>query len=689
MDFLEQGDAELNAAINKHWRDVAEYYRYVTPLLVRLESVEWRTVLALHSTCWHRGAVEAIRARTPRFHYCSSALAHQELIKESNLRNPSDYGWLGSYYNARTGKYRRIQRYALLYVHDTGTYPVRFYPPEGQPVSWGFWFRTSDFEDPGWNPETRAMRSYEARKELVAKWLTDRETTQRDGPHHRQFLADRLRSISQQLGRYVRKNHWNANGMFYEEVYNLEFDLSKALSINDKSDKYHSLDPATLGEVEAKWEHFQQCLKEFYQEEKPKQAASLEKSAPQPSKLSDPTADNQLVRDTYLHFPGVFEPFVGLDEREGLWQWTMHLADLWAGPRQYSAPSDYDAAYYNQSGDTRAEFLSVLRRIQVTIWLALRAPGAERELFEGRGLIPDGKSEELRGEALMTLATRGAAWLLAWLSWREQQPIRQLLIALGTIELANANLAITSREAERPPCLSVPDSSPAVEARRFAKLLAEFRQHLPSKRAKLRALLTELDPLRALPLGIIADGPASELSARFPMLDWPRLNKYSANCALTETFWSDLEQALRTRAEWAARAYNIVAGALGEPAEPKIDILDPIMPTSPLPTTGAFAPLLLNYKLADLTALLTELGLLATDTGQATPVATSGAWVGVIYGLLEARRPRLKGSKAAIWRAFRDTFGAVGSERAVQSGLGTRGSTAEQFRDRTLTLLEE
>lgn len=111
---------------------------------------------------------------------------------------------------------------------------------------------------------------------------------------------------------------------------------------------------------------------------------------------------------------------------------------------------------------------------------------------------------------------------------------------------------------------------------------------------------------------------------------------------------------------------------------------------APPPAVEAFAPLLLNYTLTDLTALLTELGLLATDTGQATPAATSGAWVGVIHGLLEARRPRLKsGSKAAIWRAFSSAFGAVGSERAVQNGLGTRGSTAEQFRDRTLALLKE
>ncbi len=112
-------------------------------------------------------------------------------------------------------------------------------------------------------------------------------------------------------------------------------------------------------------------------------------------------------------------------------------------------------------------------------------------------------------------------------------------------------------------------------------------------------------------------------------------------------------------------------------------------PAPEAPASAPFTPLLLNYTLAELTALLEKLGLFDTATGRPTPAASPGAWVGVIHGLLEEPRPRLKGSKAAIWRAFSSTFGAVGSERAVQNGLGTRGSTAEQFKDRTLALLKE
>ena len=104
---------------------------------------------------------------------------------------------------------------------------------------------------------------------------------------------------------------------------------------------------------------------------------------------------------------------------------------------------------------------------------------------------------------------------------------------------------------------------------------------------------------------------------------------------------------------------------------------------------GPFTKLLLNYTLPELTALLSELGLLDKLTGKATPAASPGAWVGIIHALLDAKRPRLKGgsNKAAIWRAFRDAFSAVGSDRSVQNGLGTRGSEAEQFRDRALALL--
>ena len=100
----------------------------------------------------------------------------------------------------------------------------------------------------------------------------------------------------------------------------------------------------------------------------------------------------------------------------------------------------------------------------------------------------------------------------------------------------------------------------------------------------------------------------------------------------------------------------------------------------------AFVSLLLNYTVPQLRELLEELGLV-TSNGRAAPAASPGAWVGVIHALLEAQPPRLRGSKAAIRRAFCEALGANVSERAVQAGLGTNGSEAEQFRDRALAVL--
>jgi hypothetical protein len=154
-------------------------------------------------------------------------------------------------------------------------------------------------------------------------------------------------------------------------------------------------------------------------------------------------------------------------------------------------------------------------------------------------------------------------------------------------------------------------------------------------------------------------------------------------------------------------AVKLLAGTLGEPAPETPLAFQPLvskpadLPLIPLPelaqpfdapalrTSGAFTPLLLNYTLAGLTDLLTRLGLLDSTTKQVTPAASPGAWVGVIHGLLDATPPRLRNNKAAVRRAFCEHFGAVVGERAVQAGLGKRGSEAERFRDSTLALLRE
>lgn len=105
----------------------------------------------------------------------------------------------------------------------------------------------------------------------------------------------------------------------------------------------------------------------------------------------------------------------------------------------------------------------------------------------------------------------------------------------------------------------------------------------------------------------------------------------------------------------------------------------------PAAPADPFAPLLLNYTVGELTALLTALGLLAPN-GQATPAASSGAWVGVFYALQETRR--IIDNKAGAGRAFCKVFGANVSGRALQNGLGRRGGEAEQVKDSALKHLK-
>ena len=126
--------------------------------------------------------------------------------------------------------------------------------------------------------------------------------------------------------------------------------------------------------------------------------------------------------------------------------------------------------------------------------------------------------------------------------------------------------------------------------------------------------------------------------------------------------------------------------ALDEPA-PAVALAAPPKPAPVLAPADPFPPLLLNYTLAELTALLGELGLLDTATGRPTPAASPGAWVGVVHALLHPGRPRLRPNMAAVGRALKVVFGAQVSESALQAGTGRKGGESEQVKGRTLALL--
>ena len=111
--------------------------------------------------------------------------------------------------------------------------------------------------------------------------------------------------------------------------------------------------------------------------------------------------------------------------------------------------------------------------------------------------------------------------------------------------------------------------------------------------------------------------------------------------------------------------------------------------TSPPPapaTVGPFESLLLNYTEEKLKKLLQELGLI-DELHRATPVASSGAWVGVIYALRKSKPPRIKDNSRASQKAFHDLFGAKVSERAIQGGILKLGNEADQFKEKAMALL--
>jgi hypothetical protein len=99
-----------------------------------------------------------------------------------------------------------------------------------------------------------------------------------------------------------------------------------------------------------------------------------------------------------------------------------------------------------------------------------------------------------------------------------------------------------------------------------------------------------------------------------------------------------------------------------------------------------FEHLLRGYSLNELTTLLLDLKLIGADNKEAAS-ASPGAWVGVIYALLDKKSPRIRGSKAAIQRAFHEVFGASVEERTVQAGITKNSNEAADVKARALSLL--
>ena len=184
MEFVEQKDVELNALTNKHWREVAEYERYVTPLLVRLRPKDWPDVLAVQKAHWHRDTINEMKAK------------------------------------------KRHLSWSVLINYS---------------VPWGSRFRLADIIQPTYTLAGYKQRAYEISLTMWGQAIENQDAETRS-PRRRQYLADRLRVSSSLLGRYEGAYFFRGT-VQYEEAYKLEFNLTAALA--GKATCY-GIDPAIL-----------------------------------------------------------------------------------------------------------------------------------------------------------------------------------------------------------------------------------------------------------------------------------------------------------------------------------------------------------------------------------------------------------------------------------------------------------
>lgn len=214
MDFLDEaGNRDLAHRENKDWREIAEYDQYTLPLFVRLKSIDWPKLMALHRADWQRKGVDEMRARKLQF---------------------GCYCWGGFYLNTKTQRPRLIQRYPRLY----------------------YWFPVRTLALPIPTPVEYAQRLFDKQRALltdVYARVIERERSA--ATSERQYLAERLKSISRVLSNDKAK--WEP-----------QWQLKHFLEVGRPAAFQKYTDPTNLGEVQAQLDYFWLCLREFHEAEK-------------------------------------------------------------------------------------------------------------------------------------------------------------------------------------------------------------------------------------------------------------------------------------------------------------------------------------------------------------------------------------------------------------------------------------
>jgi uncharacterized protein (TIGR02391 family) len=195
---------------NQHWREVAEYEKWVFPLYLYLENVDWHKVVAWHKARWHTGFINSLWLQ----------------MRDRGL------GYVG----------RKILRDRLL---SGSTYRIKLALPIPTPAEYA---------------QRRLQEAQELYEKVFANRTSQEQVVASDG---RRFLAEQLKRAAIHLGRREQSN----TGRFKE--WKPKWDLKQAVEPDAmRSQGYSYLAADELGKVLATVENFWQHWHAFHEAEK-------------------------------------------------------------------------------------------------------------------------------------------------------------------------------------------------------------------------------------------------------------------------------------------------------------------------------------------------------------------------------------------------------------------------------------
>jgi uncharacterized protein (TIGR02391 family) len=204
---------------NSRWRKVAEYDKWVMPLYLYLESIDWQKVADWYADLWHRQFVRS-------FHYYKEEWG--------------GYYRGGMYRNSKKPGGRLIQRDRLL----AGKFRLKLTLPIPTPLEYA---------------QRRIIEELDLYRGVLAKSDTEAKLST---PDERKYLADRLKTASRHLGR-IEKANWNTSS-----TWKPDWQLEQAVEPEGDGRRFQSLQPSSLGQLLAMVEHFWLCWYDFHTVEK-------------------------------------------------------------------------------------------------------------------------------------------------------------------------------------------------------------------------------------------------------------------------------------------------------------------------------------------------------------------------------------------------------------------------------------